>query len=130
MTAPAAAFERLSTPEKQEMHTAADLAVRLFPGPVGELLRRELLVMVDFGHRFGTQALSRRLVRHLHDEQVRRDQAERDRVAEWARVAFRGSESAAAGVGSGRGVYPPQAGSSPYGDARGLYGASVSEVHR
>ncbi len=53
--------------EKMRLRAAAFRATRLYPGPVGELVSRELLTWEEFGYRLGGQALMRRLVAHVHD---------------------------------------------------------------
>jgi hypothetical protein len=73
VTAPAySPPDRLLTPERQQVHASAELASRLYPGPVGELLSRELLAMAEFGYRLGVHALLRRLMRALDEEQQAR----------------------------------------------------------
>lgn len=44
---------------------AADLARARYPGPVGEVLDREIHAFIEVGHRFGRDALLTRLVRDL-----------------------------------------------------------------
>lgn len=44
---------------------ATDLARRLYPGAIGELLARELVAWVEFGHMLGDDWLIARLVAHL-----------------------------------------------------------------
>lgn len=39
--------------EKTRLRAAAFRATRLYPGPIGELLSRELLSWEEFGYRFG-----------------------------------------------------------------------------
>jgi hypothetical protein len=43
------------------LRAAARRVVHLHPGPVGELLARELCVYADFGHRFGPDGVLDRL---------------------------------------------------------------------
>lgn len=50
--------------EKMRMRAAAFRATRLYPGPVGELISRELLSWEDFGYRLG----GNRLVMDLVDD--------------------------------------------------------------
>ena len=45
--------------------TAPRGAARLYPGPVGELLSRELLTWEEFGYRLGGSQLVMRLVDHV-----------------------------------------------------------------
>jgi hypothetical protein len=44
---------------------AAFRARRVYPGPVGLLVCRELLAWADFGHRLGKDALVRQLVAEI-----------------------------------------------------------------
>ncbi|MFR9807169.1 hypothetical protein ACL02T_33455 [Pseudonocardia sp. RS010] len=53
------------------LRTAAMLAPERYPGPVGELLARELLIWEDFGHRFGAHSLVSRLVAQILDPSAR-----------------------------------------------------------
>ncbi|MEU7819087.1 hypothetical protein [Pseudonocardia sp. NPDC049154] len=64
---------RASMPDDQRMRLrrAALLAPERFPGPVGELLCRELLIWEDFGHRFGAHTLVSRLVEEILEPTVR-----------------------------------------------------------
>lgn len=43
--------------EKMRLRAAAWRATRVFPGPVGEVLSRELLAWEEFGYRFGGTGL-------------------------------------------------------------------------
>lgn len=51
--------------EKMRMRAAAFRATRLYPGPVGELVSRELLSWEDFGYRLGGNRLVMDLVDHV-----------------------------------------------------------------
>lgn len=51
--------------EKMRMRAAAHRATRLYPGPVGELLSREIASWEEFGFRLGGRHLVMRLVDHL-----------------------------------------------------------------
>jgi hypothetical protein len=51
--------------DKMRLRAAAFRATRLYPGPVGELLARELLSWEEFGYRFGGNQLVTRLVEHV-----------------------------------------------------------------
>jgi len=51
--------------EKMRLRAAADGAKRLYPGPVGELVSRELLTWEEFGYRLGGGRLIMRLVDHV-----------------------------------------------------------------
>ncbi len=49
--------ERLNHGERARLRTAAGRARQVYPGPVGQLLARELLAWDDFGFRFGDGGL-------------------------------------------------------------------------
>jgi len=51
--------------EKMRLRAAAFRVTRLYPGPVGELLSRELLTWEEFGYRLGGSQLVMRLVDHV-----------------------------------------------------------------
>lgn len=51
--------------ELGRLRAAATHACRVFPGPVGELLARELLAHAELGYRFGADALLPRLAREV-----------------------------------------------------------------
>ena len=51
--------------EKMRLRAAAHRATRLYPGPVGELVSRELLTWEEFGYRLGGGQLIMRLVDHV-----------------------------------------------------------------
>lgn len=51
--------------EKMRLRSAAFRATRLYPGPVGELISRELLAWEEFGFRLGGAQLVMRLVDHV-----------------------------------------------------------------
>jgi hypothetical protein len=61
---------RLDNQQKMRVRVAALRATRLYPGPVGELLCRELLDWEEFGYRFGGAGLVTRLVDHLSAQPV------------------------------------------------------------
>jgi hypothetical protein len=48
--------------EKQRYRMAAMLARRMYPGPVGELINRELRYYADFGYRSAAEGLLPRLM--------------------------------------------------------------------
>lgn len=60
--------------EKLRLRAAAFRVTRLYPGPVGELLSRELLTWEEFGYRLGGGLLVMRLVHHVLTTPI--DQAE------------------------------------------------------
>jgi hypothetical protein len=43
--------------ERMRLRAAAFRATRVYPGPVGELLSRELLSWEEFGYRLGSRGL-------------------------------------------------------------------------
>jgi hypothetical protein len=51
--------------EKMRLRAAALRAARLYPGPVGELVSRELITWDEFGYRLGGGQLVARLVDHV-----------------------------------------------------------------
>jgi hypothetical protein len=51
--------------EKMRLRAAAFRVTRLYPGPVGEMLSRELLTWEEFGYRLGGGQLVMRLVDHI-----------------------------------------------------------------
>jgi hypothetical protein len=52
---------RLAPHEHSRYRAAADYARLRYPGPVGELIHRELRAYAEFGHRFASDALVPRL---------------------------------------------------------------------
>jgi hypothetical protein len=58
-------FLRMDQHQRMQLRTVAFRATRVYPGPVGELLCRELLDWEEFGYRFGGGALVTRLIDHL-----------------------------------------------------------------
>lgn len=63
------------TTDKIKLIASAHLAQRLYPGPVGELIYRELMTWEEFGYRFGNGQLIDRLIKHLDAELNSRAQA-------------------------------------------------------
>jgi hypothetical protein len=53
---------RMTLDQQSHYAAAAEYARRRYPGPVGELIHRELVAYAEFGHRFATDALIPRLV--------------------------------------------------------------------
>ena len=51
--------------ERSKMRAAGLHARRLYPGPVGDLIYRELCAYADFGYRFGDRALIPRLAAEI-----------------------------------------------------------------
>lgn len=60
-----AAPPSLATHELNQLRAAARHAARAFPGPVGELLARELCAHADFGYRFDNSGLLRSVAREV-----------------------------------------------------------------
>jgi hypothetical protein len=58
-------FLRMDNHQRRQLRLAAFRATRVYPGPVGELLSRELLDWEEFGYRFGGGALVTRLIDNL-----------------------------------------------------------------
>ncbi len=61
--------------EKMRLRAAAFRATRLYPGPVGELVSRELLTWEEFGYRLGGDQLVMRLVDHVLHAPLAQDDA-------------------------------------------------------
>jgi hypothetical protein len=55
----------LALHERARYRAAADYALRRYPGPVGELIHRELSAYAEFGHRFARDALIPDLARNV-----------------------------------------------------------------
>lgn len=70
MSIPTLAAPSLGVSEKQELRRLAHKATRLYPGPVGEIVARELITWEEFGHRLGNHAQMRALLRHLDQTEV------------------------------------------------------------
>lgn len=64
-TAPSNAPDLMNRDEKMRVRAAAFRATRLYPGPVGELVSRELMTWEEFGYRLGGEQLVYRLVDHI-----------------------------------------------------------------
>lgn len=59
---PTAPPVRMDSDERMKLRAAAFRATRVFPGPVGELVSKDLLAFEEFGYRLGAHGLVRRLV--------------------------------------------------------------------
>lgn len=68
-------MERLDVNEVNRYRSAASRATRVYSGPVGELISRELLAFVDFGYRFGSAVLMRNLADHVMNQPVASERA-------------------------------------------------------
>jgi hypothetical protein len=66
--------------EKARYRAAALHGRRIYPGPLGELVHRELTAYADFGFRFKDDGLIPRLAAAIHDDVQR--QAEHERIKE------------------------------------------------
>jgi hypothetical protein len=55
VTAPSEQADLMDLACKERLREAAERADRVYPGPVGELLRRELLACMVFGRRMGSR---------------------------------------------------------------------------
>lgn len=62
---PVAATPPLQPHESMRLRNAALLARHRYPGPVGEVLAKEITAWVEFGYRFGSSSLIEALVAHL-----------------------------------------------------------------
>lgn len=70
LVTPVVVSRRPEREEVRDLAAAADRAVTTYPGPVGELVQREILAHLNFGHRFGNDtALVARLVRDVLGEE-------------------------------------------------------------
>ncbi|ALE72135.1 hypothetical protein Ae168Ps1_2591c [Pseudonocardia sp. Ae168_Ps1] len=67
--------------EKMRMRAAAFRATRVYPGPVGELISRELLAWEDFGYRLGGNRLVGELMEHVLKSQPAGQQESRTDAA-------------------------------------------------
>ncbi|WP_232664634.1 hypothetical protein [Pseudonocardia sp. TRM90224] len=65
--------ERIPSQERARLRAAALRAKRLHPGPLGELVSRELLAYADFGIGFGRDSLIPRLCAQVLAETVDND---------------------------------------------------------
>jgi hypothetical protein len=68
--------------EKARYRAAAVLGRRIYSGPLGELVHRELTAYADFGYRFKDDGLIPRLAAAIHDDIQRRAEHERVKEAE------------------------------------------------
>lgn len=67
--APTAPPIYLTYPERARVRLAANRAIRLYPGPVGQVLSKELWAWEELGWRFGSSSLIAALVDTLLDDQ-------------------------------------------------------------
>ncbi len=59
--------DSLGRPELERLREARRRATEMYPGPVGELIVRDLEAVAEFGFRFARGTLYRRLLDHLLD---------------------------------------------------------------
>lgn len=64
--------EVMTDSERSKVRAAAFHATRVYPGPVGELVQRELLAWEDFGYRIGGGRHVDQLVRYVMAQKVAR----------------------------------------------------------
>ena len=57
--------EKLRPHESSRLRAAASHARRMYPGPLGELVHRELTAHAEFGYRFTADALLPRLATEI-----------------------------------------------------------------
>lgn len=53
--------------DRHRVEEAARRALTLYPGPVGQLVHREIHAYLDFGHRFALASLTTRVIEHILD---------------------------------------------------------------
>lgn len=63
---------RLAIPDVQQLGLATSRARARYPGPVGELIEREIWAYTEFGHRFGGSGVVPRIVAELLADPVSR----------------------------------------------------------
>jgi hypothetical protein len=74
MIAPKSALlPELTHHEKLYILTAAFYAPQLHPGPMGELVVRELQAYANFGYRLGHDTVMVQLVEQMHQEWTKRE---------------------------------------------------------
>lgn len=69
--------ERLEPHERSRCRAAAGHARRVIPGPVGELVHRELLAYAEFGYRFVADGLIPRLAAEILATRSERSEGQR-----------------------------------------------------
>lgn len=72
----AAHLEPMTGAEKSKYRRAAFVAPKLYPGPVGLLIARELLAVDEFGYRLGGEAIGARLRDRIMDEWRKYEEAQ------------------------------------------------------
>jgi hypothetical protein len=61
--------------ERMRLRAAAFRATKVYPGPVGELLSRELLSWEEFGYRLGSRGLVMGIVDEIMTAQIAQSEA-------------------------------------------------------
>jgi hypothetical protein len=61
--------------ERMRLRAAAFRATKVYPGPVGELLSRELLSWEEFGYRLGSRGLVMGIVDEIMRAQIAQSEA-------------------------------------------------------
>lgn len=56
--------------DRMALRNAAFRATRVYPGPVGELVSRELLTWEEFGYRLGGDKLVMRLMKQIQEMEI------------------------------------------------------------
>ena len=69
---------RMDTKEKMRVRAAAFRVTRLYPGPVGDFLARELQTWEEFGYRLGGNALVMSLVDFVMKEPIENSTARKE----------------------------------------------------
>jgi len=69
-TVPTDAPARMEQQDRMQMRAAAFRATRLYPGPVGELISKELMTWEEFGMKLGGHGLVARLVAAVMDAEL------------------------------------------------------------
>jgi hypothetical protein len=136
---------RMDHDEKSRLRAAALSVTRLYPGPAGELLKREILTWEELGYRLSCGGPVMRLVEDVEAKEAARVAAAREeRAAETAREAFRrpvvsaSTPEPSSGRSDALSASDGPTGGKPYGSLAALWAAhrarqwghTASEVHR
>lgn len=65
--------QSMTIDEKMRIRQAAFQATRLYPGPIGELVSRELLIWEEFGYRIGGHAMAYRLLNYIMSQPLNQE---------------------------------------------------------
>lgn len=63
--APAATLERMDMLDRARLRAAAFRATRIYPGPVGDLVCKEIMCFEEFGYRLDSGRMTMKLVAHI-----------------------------------------------------------------